>query len=167
MAYDIFTKNLRIFAGNGNNELTDRPCVDTSFGQPCGLAVEFDNATYVTDVMPASLSMITTTNNTANFLKNVEALYDTFSIHERGKEYKQSIIEEAHCLISNCVTTLETNQQKIVKDVKEKLPKVLNGPEGNVAQKTIESVKMIEWAVSRLIRLQRNTTLDKQTYKVV
>ena len=68
--------------------------------------------------MSASLSMITTTSNTINFLKNVEALYDAFSIHERGKEYKRCTLEEAHCLISNCVTTLETNQQKIVNGVK-------------------------------------------------
>ena len=63
--------------------------------------------------------MITTTNNKVNFLKNVSALYDTFSILERGKEYKRCTLEEAHCLISNCVTTLETNQQKIVNNVKE------------------------------------------------
>ena len=79
--------------------------------------------------------MITITNNTVNFLKNVGALYDAFSIHERGEEYKRCTLEENHCLISNCVTTLETYQQKLVDDVKEKLTKVLNGPEGNVTQK--------------------------------
>ena len=35
LTYDIFTKNLRLFAGNGNNELTDEPCLDASFRQPC------------------------------------------------------------------------------------------------------------------------------------
>ena len=154
-AYDIFTKNLRVFAGNGNNELTGGPCLDASFRQRSGLAVQFDNVTHVTDAMSASLSMTTTTNDTVIFLKNVGALYDAFSIHERRKEYKRCTLEEAHCLISNCVTTLETNEQKIVNDIKEKLPKVLNGPEGNVAQKTIKSVKMIEWAVSRLARLTK------------
>ena len=153
--YDIFTKNLRAFAGNGNNELTGGPCLDASFRQRSGLAVEFDNVTHVTDAMSASLSMITTTNDTVIFLKKVGALYDAFSIHERGKEYKRCTLEEAHCLISNCVTTLEINEQKIVHDIKEKLPKVLNGSEGNVAQKTIKSVKMIEWAVSRLTRLTK------------
>ena len=136
-----------MLAGNGNNELTDGSSLDASFWQPCGLALEFDNVTYVTDAMSASLSMITTTNNTVNFLKSVGALNDAFSIHERGKEYERCTLEEAHCFISTCVTTLETNQQKIVNDIKEKLPKVLNGLEGNVAQKTIESLKMIEWAV--------------------
>ena len=127
--YDIFTKNLRTFAGNGNKELTYGPCLDASFRQPCCLAVECNNVTYVTDAMSASLSMVTTTNNTANFLQNVGALHDTFSMHERGENYKRFDLEEAHyCIISNCVTTLETNQQKIVNDVKEKLTKVLNGP---------------------------------------
>ena len=30
-AYDTFTKNLRTFAGKGNNELTDKLCLDASF----------------------------------------------------------------------------------------------------------------------------------------
>ena len=34
LTYDIFTKNLRLFAKNGNNELTDEPCLDASFRQP-------------------------------------------------------------------------------------------------------------------------------------
>ena len=58
-----------------------------------------------------------------------------------GEKYKRFVLEEAYyCIISNYyfVTTLETNQQKIVNDVKEKLPKVLNGPKGNVAKKTIK-----------------------------
>ena len=78
-----------------------------------------------------------------------------------GQNIKEPL--EAYCLISNCVTTLETNLQKINNDVKEKLPKVLNDPEGNVAQKTFESVKMIEWAVSRLIRLTKKNDFG-QTY---
>ena len=105
--------------------------------------------------MSASFSVITTTNNKVDFLKNVGVLYDAYSIHERGEEYKRFTLEEPHCLISNYLTTLEISQQKIVNDVKKKLPKVRNDPERNAAQKTIESVKMIEWAVSRLIRLTK------------
>ena len=64
--------------------------------------------------------MIITTNNTLNFLKNVGALHDAFSIHEREKEYKRFVLEEAqYYIISNCVTTLKINQQKIVIDVKK------------------------------------------------
>ena len=64
--------------------------------------------------------MIITTNNTLNFLKNIGALYDAFSIHEREKEYKRFVLEEAqYCIISNCVTTLKINQQKIVIDIKK------------------------------------------------
>ena len=88
--------------------------------------------------MSASLSMITTTHNTVNFLKKVGVLHDVFSIHEKGKEYKRFTLEQAHyCIISNCVTTLETNQQNIVNDVKAKLPKVLSGPNGDAAQKLL------------------------------
>ena len=63
---------------------------------------------------------ITTTNNTVNFLKNVGTLRDAFSIHERKKEYERFFLEKAHyCISSNCVTTLNINQQKIVYDVKK------------------------------------------------
>ena len=63
---------------------------------------------------------ITTTNNTVNFLKNVGALRDAFSIHERKKKYERFFLEKAHyCISSNCVTTLNINQQKIVYDVKK------------------------------------------------
>ena len=151
-AYDTFTKNLRTFAGKGNNELTDKPYLDASFQQLCGLAVEFENVVSVTDAMSTSLSMMTTTNNTVSFWG---ALYGVFSIQESGEEYKRYNLEEAHCLISNCVTTLETNQQKIVNDLKEKLPKLWICPERKVAQKTIESVKLIEWAVSKLMGLTK------------
>ena len=77
------------------------------------------------------------------------------SLHEKEEEYKRYTLEETHCLISNCVTTLKTNRQKIVSDVKEKLPKVPNGAESNVVQKTIESVKIIERAVFKLIWLTK------------
>ena len=111
--------------------------------------------------MSASLSMITATNNTVNFLKNVGALYDAFSIHERRKEYKRCTLEEAHCAISNCVTTLGINQQKIVNYIKEKLPKVFKWPKGNVAQKPIEPIKMIEWEVSGLMRLTKKYDFEQ------
>ena len=78
---------------------TDGPCLDAGFQQPCCLAVECNNVTYVTDAMSASSSITTTTNNTFNFLKNVGALHDVFSIHERGKEYKRFVLEEAHYCI--------------------------------------------------------------------
>ena len=69
--------------------------------------------------MSASFSVITTTNNKVDFLKNVGVLYDAYSIHERGEEYKRFTLEEPHCLISNYLTTLEISQQKIVNDVKK------------------------------------------------
>ena len=54
-AYDIFTTNLRKFAENGNNEVTDRPCLNASFRQPSFLAVECNNVTYVINTVSASL----------------------------------------------------------------------------------------------------------------
>ena len=47
----------RTFSGNGNKELTDGPCLDTSFQQPCCLAVDCNYVTFVTDAMSASLPL--------------------------------------------------------------------------------------------------------------
>ena len=47
---------------------------------------------------------------------------------------------------------MEQNEESIVQDITtKKLPKNLNGPEGNVASKTVESVRLVEWGLSRLI----------------
>ena len=73
----------RTFSGNGNKELTDGPCLDTSFQQPCCLAVYCNYVTFVTDAMSASLPMITTTNNTVNFLKN-KGLYMMHFAYMKG-----------------------------------------------------------------------------------
>ena len=89
LAHDIFTKNLRIFAGNGNNELTERPCLDASFRQPYDLAIEFDNVASVTDAISTSLSMITTTNNTQKIYSG--ALYGVFSTHEEGGDINDAL----------------------------------------------------------------------------
>ena len=60
--------------------------------------------------MPASLSMITTTNNKVNFRTDVGALYyDAFFINERGKEYKRCTLEEAHFHI---VSDVKKNDQR-------------------------------------------------------
>ena len=42
---------------------------------------------------------------------------------------------------------LEENEQAIYHDVNTHLPKTLNGPQGNVAGNTIDSVRLVEWGV--------------------
>ena len=45
---------------------------------------------------------------------------------------------------------LEENERAIYHDVNTDLPKTLNGPQGNVAGKTINSVRLVEWGLKRL-----------------
>ena len=45
---------------------------------------------------------------------------------------------------------LEENEHAIYHDVNTHLPKTLNGPQGNVAGKTIDSVRLVEWGLNRL-----------------
>lgn len=45
---------------------------------------------------------------------------------------------------------LENAAQAIYQDVNTHLPKTLNGPQGNVAGKTIDSVRLVEWGLNRI-----------------
>ena len=45
--------------------------------QPCGLAVEFGNAVYVTDAMAASILVITTMKKNADFRQSIGVIYNT------------------------------------------------------------------------------------------
>ena len=45
---------------------------------------------------------------------------------------------------------LDENEQAIHHDVNTNLPKTLNGPQGNVAGKTIDSVHLVKWGLNRL-----------------
>ncbi|PFX11992.1 hypothetical protein AWC38_SpisGene24119 [Stylophora pistillata] len=53
-------------------------------------------------------------------------------------------------LIHNSRVFLEENEQAIYHDVNTHLSKTLSGPHGNVAGKTIDTVRLVEWRLNRL-----------------
>ena len=48
-------------------------------------------------------------------------------------------------LVHNCRVFLEENEQAIYHDDNAELPKTLNGPQGNIAEKSVHLVRLVEW----------------------
>ena len=163
------------FVGGGNEDSMDGPVVQCSFRQPCGIDIEFDNVVYATDATSGTVSIISPLPNTVKFLKAVWDLYRGFSVHKKGRPYETFNLQSALCLIHNSRVFLEENEQAIYHDVNTHLPKTLNGPQGNVAGKTIDSVRLVEWGLNRLnevtkqfsyydTNLLRSMTLDVEHF---
>ena len=94
--------------------------------------------------MSGTVSIISPLTNTVKFPKAVGDLCRGFSVHDKGKPYETFNLQSALGLIHNSRVFLEEN------DVNTHLPKTLNGPQGNVTGKTIDSVRLVEWALNRL-----------------
>jgi len=143
-SYDTESMRLIVFAGNGKETSVDGPNLEASFRQPCGIDVEFENVVYVTDIMTHSIILITPLSETIRFLRSIGCLYKAFSVDKKGESYDRCNLKGAIEYVNTCLETLQLNKRAISADVTcRKLPKTLNGPEGNVANKTIGSVQMI------------------------
>ena len=57
------------FAGNGQSGSLDGPTSECSFRQPCGLAVEFDNVVFATDVGSGTVQVSSSISNTIHLFK--------------------------------------------------------------------------------------------------
>jgi len=116
-----------------------------SFSQPCGIDVEFDNVVHATNAMWGTVNVIISDlNHTVKFLKAVDDLYKGFSVHDKGRAYETFNLQTALGLIQNCRALLEENERAIYHDLNADLPKALTGPQGNVAGKTVDSVRLVE-----------------------
>ena len=86
---DIFTEIFaQIFAGNGKNVHAEGLALECSFSKPCGIAGEFGNVLYITDIDTNRVYVIAPLINTAEFLKYVDSLYKAFSIHNKFERYE-------------------------------------------------------------------------------
>ena len=65
-----------------------------------------------------------------------------FSVHEKHQVHRLSSIQEAIRLPCDTLQLLRGNENYIRSEVAN-LPKILNGPQGNVASKTTASIKML------------------------
>ncbi len=111
-----------------------------------GLCVEFDHVVYVCDAQTSCIKILTSLKQTAKFCYAMECIYKAFSVHEKRHSYRLCGIEEAVELVSDTLQFLRGNDNSIRGEVAS-LPRTLNGPQGNVASKTVSSVQM--WSGSK------------------
>ena len=149
---DIFAEiYAEIFAGNSKSVHEERLALECLFCKPCGIAVEFDNVVYITDIDNNRVNLITPLINTAEFLKYVGSLYNAFSMYNNGEKYElQANIN------NNFESYLSTLTQNIWSKKYKKLPKHLNCPEGSVAGVTMKSVQLISSSVNRLNEIKED-----------
>ena len=115
--------------------------------------MEFGEVVYVTDATSASVNIITKFEKNVQFLRALGGLYDAFSVHSKGAKYIRNNLLDALALIGPCFSFLDENQKDIRSSVPTQLPANLQGPQGNIASKTIVSVGLVQWGVSRLYEI--------------
>ena len=79
----------------------------------------------------------------------VGKIYKAFSVHEKHQPYSLSSIQEAVELVSGTLRVLHSNENSI-RDEVANLPRTLNGPQGNVASKTVESIQMLKCGLEKI-----------------
>ena len=131
----------------------DGPHFACSFKQPYGLAVESKAVVYDTDGTSASVNIITKFEKNIQFLRALGGLYDAFSVHLKGAKYIRHNLLDSLALIVPCFSFLNENQKDIRSSVPTELTANLQGPEGNISSKTIFSVGLAQWGVSRLYEI--------------
>ena len=137
------------FTGDCEGESRDGTAQFSRFYQISGICVEFDHVVYLSDYATGSIRMLTTLKNTASFLTAVGKLSTAFSIHEKHQPYDTKTMDEAIALVTQCNNTLQENEE-VIRQQHKNLPKSLNGPEGSIFAKTMKSILLLQWGLSRM-----------------
>jgi hypothetical protein len=141
---------MELFAGDFNRPGNqDGPSMSCQFYQPTGICVEFNHVVYVCDSQTGCIKIFSTLVHTSQLLGAIGKLYTAFSVHEKHQSYKQCSLDEAILLVESCLTVLRGNET-MIRNSCDKAPKSLNGPEGNVATKTVDSIALMKWGLERL-----------------
>ena len=107
---------------------------------------KFSISMYVCDYKTGSIRQITTMKETASSLKAIRNLFDAFSVHEKHKKYETKLLQDAIVLVSECLDVMQNNIHQI-NESHENLPKKVKGPEGSIAAKTLDSIKILDWGL--------------------
>ena len=130
-----------------------------------GLCVEFGHIVYICDAQTSYIKIITTLPRTGDFLTVIGNTYAAFSVHEKHHAFRTCTIAEAIAKLGECLYHLRKNKSSIRQNV-PKLPRSLNGPQGNVAAKTIQgSVNMLKRGLEQLNEI--STEFDYQSLSLL
>lgn len=138
--YQLENENVSVIAGCGQEGSADGSSRNASFSQPTGICIEQETL-FVTDSAVGSVRMITQTSAMCGFLKQINLLYRSFGVHLKGHPPEQhsmdEVIEALESIYHFC-----TSWMADIQSFTEKRG-VVQGPEGIVSSKTIESVQMM------------------------
>ena len=98
--------------------------------------MEFEHVVYFSDLATGSIRMPTALKNTPSFLKAVGKLSNAFSVHEKHQPCNTKTMDEAIALVTQCNDELQENE-KVIRQQHESLPKSLNSSEGSISAKTM------------------------------
>ena len=143
------SSQITTFAGGCESGSRDGTAQFARFYELSAISVEFDHVVYLSDYATGSIRMITTLKNTSSFLEAVGKLATAFSVHEKHQNYDTKTMDEAIALVTQCNNTLQANEE-IIRQKHRNLPKSLNGPEGNISAKTMKSICLLLWGLSKL-----------------
>ena len=141
--------DVRVFAGCDSEEgSVDKLAKNCRFKQPFGICTEFVNMVYICNAQTNSIKVCNKVTECSQFLKGIGALYDAFSVHSKGATYKIKSANEALSLVHQCKVMFN----EITADIRNstEISGTLNGPQGHVSARTVNSVEMIEWGLQRL-----------------
>ena len=113
---------------------------------------------YVCDIQTSCIKIFTILKKTAEFLKGSGELFSAFSLHQKHQTYESCDLSGAIARVARCLQVQEENVASI-RELNCRLPLSLNGPDGSVPAKTIESVKLLKWGLERMKR-----NLDPEGY---
>ena len=142
---------VQVFGGDGNPGNNDGLATKCRLFQPSGICSEFNNVVHVCDTQTSCIKIFTTLKKTAEFLKGIRELFSAFSLHEKHQTYESCDLPGAIVRVGRCLQVLEENVASI-RELNCRLPLSLNGPEGSVAAKTVDSVKLLKWGLERMKR---------------
>ena len=152
--YIIQYDKLEVFAGSGDENCIDGPIIECSFGQPCGIASEFNNGRCLHSRLNGRNCLYDLPwpiTNTTKFLKIVGKLYKAFLVHKKGKtfdSFKITVGSRTDPQLSGVLLRKWTHHLPRCATWSSKNIQ-LNGPQGKVARKNIDSVRLFERGLSR------------------
>lgn len=148
------------FAGDSTPGNSGGIATKCRFFQPSNICSEFNTVVYICDTQTSCIKMSTTFKTTAESLKGIGELFAAFSIQEKHHKYDLCDLPKVISRVGMCLQVLDENVASI-RELNICLPSSLNGPEGSVADKTVNLVKLLKWGLERLSRIL--TCLDLKT----
>ena len=153
---------ISVLAGDDEEGRSKGRAEFANFMQPTGLCSEFDCNLFVCDSQLGEISIVTGLQGTYEFLSVIGKLYRCFGVHKKHQVVTPLEVDKYEETLMSVAIYIKHSVDE-VREVTENQKKSLNGPDGTVASKTVDSVQMIADGV---LQLDGNLQAVNGEYKV-